>query len=129
MAAVYTADKEMGIGLVEEGSLEAANEPAFGRACLPRTARVQSLPTGDMLAEYGGSQTLFMPDQGTLVIARDGNAHLRSGRIIHAWHRDGVSTIVFPGYDYVRMDCYGVICIVRGQKIAMLRQPLVPPAP
>ncbi|HEY9870571.1 MAG TPA: hypothetical protein V6D08_15505 [Candidatus Obscuribacterales bacterium] len=129
MAAVYTADQQMRISVVEEGTLEAANEPESGRACLPRTARVQSLPTGDMLAEYAGSQTLFMPDQGTLVIAGDGNAHLRSGRIIHAWHKDGVATIVFPGYDYVRLDRHGVICIVRGQKIAMLRQPLVPPVP
>ena len=99
----------------------------LGSDYLPRGARTRTLATGDVLADHRGIQRVILANHGFLTLFPNGSAHLQSSDCVDAVYKDGVSTITFAGLDYVRFDCYGIICVVRGDRIAALRHPLVPP--
>jgi hypothetical protein len=96
--------------------------------CIPRGARVQSLPTGDLLIDRAGSQGLIMPGGDALIVPADGPAQVMTSQAIVATYKDGVSVVTFPNSDYVSFDCHGIVCVARGDRIVLVRRPLEPPA-
>lgn len=128
MRATSTSNRKPPVTRIDAPAPELSAEVVWlGCGYVSRGARKRTLVTGDVLAEHRGIQTLILSDQGVLTLFPDGSAHLQAAHVVNATHKNGVSTIVLPGYDYVRFDCYGIICVVRGDKIAAVRQPLVPP--